>query len=58
MIPPPPEEKWDYVETLAAKSKSKPKGEIPRSSYHAMWRLQTSAQAEARKLDIAWAYLE
>ncbi|MBY6198507.1 SPOR domain-containing protein [Vibrio hangzhouensis] len=56
-IPPPPEEKWDYVETLPnreveVKAKEQVASEIPYIMQCGAYK--TLAQAEARKLDIAF----
>ncbi|MCG9691636.1 MULTISPECIES: cell division protein FtsN [Vibrio] len=57
VIPPPPEEKWDYVETLPSreievKAKEQEVSKIPYIMQCGAYK--TSAQAEARKLDIAF----
>jgi cell division protein FtsN len=56
-IPPPPEEKWDYVETLPnreveVKAKEQVVSKIPYIMQCGAYK--TLAQAEARKLDIAF----
>ena len=57
VIPPPPEEKWDYVETLPSrevevKAKEQEVSKVPYIMQCGAYK--TSAQAEARKLDIAF----
>ena len=57
VIPPPPEEKWDYVETLPSreievKAKEQEVSKIPYIMQCGAYK--TSDQAEARKLDIAF----
>ena len=57
VIPPPPEEKWDYVETLPSrevevKAKEQQVSKIPYIMQCGAYK--TSAQAESRKLDIAF----
>ncbi|MFA0079161.1 SPOR domain-containing protein [Vibrio artabrorum] len=57
VIPPPPEEKWDYVETLPSReikvqAKEQTVSKIPYVMQCGAYK--TSAQAEARKLDIAF----
>ncbi|MCK8083020.1 SPOR domain-containing protein [Vibrio sp. 1CM24A] len=57
VIPPPPEEKWDYVETLPSreievKAKEQQISKIPYIMQCGAYK--TSSQAEARKLDIAF----
>ncbi|MBO7912372.1 cell division protein FtsN [Vibrio splendidus] len=57
VIPPPPEEKWDYVETLPSreievKAKEQEISKIPYVMQCGAYK--TSAQAETRKLDIAF----
>lgn len=56
-IPPPPEEKWDYVDTLPqreveVKAKEQVVSKIPYIMQCGAYK--TMAQAEARKLDIAF----
>ncbi|USD41312.1 SPOR domain-containing protein [Vibrio sp. SCSIO 43135] len=57
VIPPPPEEKWDYVETLPSReveveAKEQVVSEVPYIMQCGAYK--TSEQAEARKLDIAF----
>jgi cell division protein FtsN len=57
VIPPPPEEKWDYVESLPkreveVKAKEQVVSEIPYIMQCGAYK--TQSQAEARKLDIAF----
>ncbi|CAH0527225.1 SPOR domain-containing protein [Vibrio hippocampi] len=56
-IPPPPEEKWDYVDTLPnreieVQAKEQIKSKVPYIMQCGAYR--TIAQAESRKLDIAF----
>ncbi|MGF1744181.1 SPOR domain-containing protein [Vibrio minamisatsumaniensis] len=57
VIPPPPEEKWDYVETLPSREIKVQAKEQTVSKFPYVMQCgayKTSAQAEARKLDIAF----